>query len=102
MKLKGVQQKIILFTSTQPGEGKTMVIESLLHAHSLTKKKMLVIDTNFAHTSLTKHFSAKPVLENAVNDMSTTSLFDVKKMVTPTKIPGVDIIGCKGGHYSPS
>lgn len=46
--------KVFLITSTQVKSGKTFLIISLSYALSLVSKKVLIIDTNFRHNSLTK------------------------------------------------
>ena len=46
--------KVFLITSTQTKAGKTFLIISLSYALSLVSKKVLIIDTNFRHNSLTK------------------------------------------------
>lgn len=46
--------KVFLITSTQVKAGKTFLIISLSYALSLVSKKVLIIDTNFRHNSLTK------------------------------------------------
>ena len=55
-------KRIILFTSTKPQEGKTVMMESVAHTFSLSKKKVLLIDVNFGNNSLTRDFSARPTL----------------------------------------
>lgn len=44
--------KTILFTSLQPGEGKSFLALALAYAFSLSQNKVLIIDTNFRHNSL--------------------------------------------------
>ena len=46
--------KVILFTSTKRGEGKTYILLSLAHSLSLLNKKILIIDTNFKNNTLTQ------------------------------------------------
>jgi Mrp family chromosome partitioning ATPase len=47
-------KKVFLITSTQTKVGKTFLIISLSYALSLVSKRVLIIDTNFRHNSLTK------------------------------------------------
>ena len=46
--------RVFLITSTQVHAGKTFLIISLAYALSLVSKKVLIIDTNFRHNSLTR------------------------------------------------
>lgn len=46
--------KVFLITSTQVKTGKSFLIVSLSYALSLVQAKVLIIDTNFRHNSLTK------------------------------------------------
>ena len=94
-------KKIILFTSTKPGEGKSTIIESLANSFSLTKKKVLLIDTNFSNNSLTEKFDAKPMLDQFSLNGEPNSMEKLAAVNTPTKIKYVDIIGCKETLYSP-
>ncbi len=84
-------KKVILFTSTQSKEGKTVVIEALAHSFSLSKKKVLLVDTNFSNNTLTQVFDAKPVLEQFSfnNDRNLAEKF--MSATSMTKIPLVDV-----------
>lgn len=48
------QSKVFLITSTQVNVGKSFIIICLSYTLSLINKKVLIIDTNFRHNSLTK------------------------------------------------
>lgn len=89
--------KIFLFTSTKPGEGKTSAIVSLACTITANNKSVLIIDTNFKNNTLTKLFSGKPTLESSVNREMTAD-----ELITKTSYKNLDIIGSKGGNYSPS
>jgi polysaccharide biosynthesis transport protein len=94
-------KRIILFTSTKPQEGKTVIMEAVAHTFSMNKKKVLLIDANFANNSLTRDFAAKPSLVSfSMNGEN--SMEKVWDITTVTNIPNVDIIGCDEGNYSPS
>jgi succinoglycan biosynthesis transport protein ExoP len=94
-------RKIFLFTSTQAGVGKTVIIDALSRTILLEKKKVLLIDTNFSHNSLTTSYSAKEVLENVVV-CDQAHPFRIKDIATSAGHDGIDVIGCKGGNYTPS
>ncbi len=48
------KNKVFLITSTQVGAGKSFLIVCLSYTLSLINKRVLIIDTNFRHNSLTK------------------------------------------------
>lgn len=52
--IQNTEGQVFLLTSTQVKAGKTFLIISLSYALSLVNKKVLIIDTNFRHNSLTK------------------------------------------------
>lgn len=94
-------KKIILFTSTKKNEGKSTIIEALANSFSLTKKKVLIIDTNFSNNSLTEKFEAKPMLDEFSLNGEPNSMEKLASVKSSTKIPDVDIIGCKESTFSP-
>ncbi|AHM63603.1 lipopolysaccharide biosynthesis protein [Flammeovirgaceae bacterium 311] len=53
-------KQIFMFTSTKQGEGKSFVIMTLAYSLSLLHKRVLIIDTNFKHNTLTQSLLAKP------------------------------------------
>jgi succinoglycan biosynthesis transport protein ExoP len=95
-------KKIFLFTSTEPGQGKTMIVQALSYILSLGKKKVLIIDTNFCNNDLTKNINAEPVLEKYDLNGHSFDRGAFRRLLTPTNIERVDIIGCAGGDYTPS
>lgn len=94
-------KKIFLFTSTEPRQGKTTLIQALSYSLSLVKKKVLIIDTNFCNNDLTAAISAKPVLEKFHVNGRGFMLEDINALITKTSVEGVDMIGCEGGNYTP-
>lgn len=52
--VQSAEGRVFLITSTQVKAGKTFLIISLSYALSLVSKKVLIIDTNFRHNSLTR------------------------------------------------
>jgi polysaccharide biosynthesis transport protein len=91
-------KKIILLTSTKEGEGKTTIIRALAYSLSQSKKKVLLVDTNFHNNELTKLLDAKAELEN----LSENTEKSFKALIKPTTIPHVDALGCTGGDYTPA
>ncbi len=73
----------------------------MVNVLSLSRHQVLIIDANFQHNSLTQRYEANPVLENLCNKNQHESS-DILREVKATDIPGVSILGCQGGDYSPS
>lgn len=106
-------KRVLLVSSTKVGEGKTFIIMSLAYSLSLLNKRVLIIDTNFKHNSLTKLMVAKPMIQKAqeqklLNDKATpangtTSEEEYSKgIIYRTYDKNVDIIGSREGLESPS
>lgn len=93
--------KVFLVTSARKGEGKTTIIKALAKSFSLSRKNILLIDANFPNNTLTASYDAKPMLEDFTGQESNISFQKLGTAVSPTNIPNVDIIGCKGGDYTP-
>jgi len=97
-------KKIFLFTSTKKGQGKTTLIQALSYSLSLSKKKILIIDTNFCNNDLTVQLNAEPILEKIVPYKA-----DDKALLEQVKVFSKDVeagtiyaIGSEGGDYTPS
>ena len=99
--LEKALDKIFLLTSTKKGEGKSTLIIALAMILAGSRKKVLVIDTNFSNNSLTRHFSATPTLEN-LGQRIDLQQEEFDAAISRTNIPNLDIIGCESGIYSPS
>jgi polysaccharide biosynthesis transport protein len=97
-------KKTFLFASTKKGEGKTTLIQALSYSMSLSKKKILIIDTNFCNNDLTLQLHADPILEKIHPDRSNPrSLVDqVKRAAKDIGVGTVFAIGSEGGDYTPS
>jgi len=95
-------KRVIMFTSTEPQQGKTTLLQSLAFSLSLSNKKILILDTNFCNNDLTVFNKAKPTLERFSASQQGFDLNDIKQLISKTKIENVDIIGCRGGDYTPS
>ena len=93
-------RKVILFTSTEHGQGKTTLIQALAYSMSLSKKKVLLIDTNFCNNDLTVEMKAKPTLESFAFEGKLGEAH-FSEIITKTPIAGIDIVGCEGGDYTP-
>jgi polysaccharide biosynthesis transport protein len=95
-------RKTFLFTSNRPKEGKTTIMEALANGFSLSKKKVLLIDSNFSNNTLTRKFEAKPSLEQFSLNGEKNPLEKFWNVTSVTNIPNVDLVGCQEGSYTPS
>ncbi|MDP4246506.1 MAG: AAA family ATPase [Bacteroidota bacterium] len=99
-------KKVFLFTSTKKGEGKTTLIQALSYSMSMSKKKILIIDTNFCNPDLTIQLSADPILEkihpNRLDNSDRTLLEQVRNAAKDIGVGTVFAIGSQGGDYTPS
>ena len=96
-------KKVFLFTSTRKGQGKTTIIQALSYSMSLSKKRILILDTNFCNNDLTMQLGAKPNLEQMEGYTGDESLLNSVKNAASDIVPGsVYAIGCEGGNYTPS
>jgi Mrp family chromosome partitioning ATPase len=96
-------KKIILFASTKKGQGKTTIIQCLAHIFSLSKKRILIIDTNFCNNDLTVQMNAPALIEQleyhkASGKTPTEHVFEHAKKSSEGEIY---IIGSEPGNYTP-
>ncbi|MGX5819029.1 exopolysaccharide transport family protein [Chitinophaga lutea] len=95
-------RKIFLFTSTKPQQGKTTLTQALAYSLSLSNKKVLVLDTNFCNNDITVQMAAKPTLETFSAPPSEFSYEKIVPLITRYEAENIEVIGCKGGDYTPS
>lgn len=97
-------KKIFLFTSTKKGQGKTTLIQALSYSMSLSKKRVLIIDTNFCNNDLTVQLDAEPILEKIIphNFDDKNLVEEIKKRSKDLGIGSIYAIGSAGGDYTPS
>lgn len=96
-------KKIFLFTSTKKGQGKTTLIQALAYSLSLSKKKVLIIDTNFCNNDLTVQLNGTPVLEKIIADDADDNLIEeIQNASVDVRTGMIYLIGCNGGDYTPS
>ncbi len=99
------RKKVILFTSTKEGEGKTSMICALAAALNQSRLRVLIVDTNFSNPSLTKILKGLPIMEGIFENKKKSSSDTEKNFVAmfakTTSLKYVDIFGCKGGEYTP-
>ncbi|MBC9928790.1 GumC family protein [Chitinophaga qingshengii] len=95
-------KSIFLFTSTEPQQGKTTLVQAVSYSLSLSNKKVLIIDTNFCNNDLTLQLKARPTLETFSVTPEEFSIDKVKDIVTTYSVENIEVIGCKGGDYTPT
>lgn len=97
-------KKVFLFTSTKKGQGKTTLIQALSYSMSLSKKRVLIIDTNFCNPDLTAQLDAEPILEKIIpqNFDDKNLVEEIKKHSKNLGIGSIYAIGSAGGDYTPS
>jgi Mrp family chromosome partitioning ATPase len=97
-------KKIFLFTSTKKAQGKTTIIQALSYSMSLSKKRVLIIDTNFCNPDLTVQLDAEPILEKIIpqNFDDRNLVEEIKKHSKDLGIGSIYAIGSAGGDYTPS
>lgn len=81
----------IIFTSTHPKEGKTFIISNLALKIAQSDKKVIVIDTDFFNSGLSKNFNAdsKPGLSNILKGET-----EVMGCVTQSSYKNLFILSC--------
>lgn len=95
--------RTFLFTSTEKGMGKTTLIQALSYSFSLSKHKVLIIDTNFCNNDLTMMTQASPILETmGVSDMNGSYGAHIKSVAKNIPDSSIYVIGSEGGDYTPS
>lgn len=99
--IENSKKRVFLFTSTEPQQGKTTLIQAVAFSISLGKKKVLILDTNFCNNDITVANEASPSLENFSGNGHIANREQIADIISVTPVPNVDIIGCKGGDYTP-
>jgi Mrp family chromosome partitioning ATPase len=92
--------KKIIFTSLKKETGKTTLVHALAHTLKMSRKKVLLIDTNFHHNMLSQIYGVQSFLEDSARIHPQSD--QIRKVITKTDDPFIDIIGCRGGSYTPS
>jgi Mrp family chromosome partitioning ATPase len=90
--------KSFLFVSPKEGEGRSFLIASLAYALGLNNKRVLIVDTNFKHNTLSelkgkKSWVVSTAGKEAYGPDSGDSDFNLKN---------INIVANKGGSQSPS
>ncbi len=115
--LESSKDRVFLVTSTKDGEGKTFLTLCLVYSLSLVKKRVLIIDTNFRHNSLTQQLMMRGTPEKKLeaglfvkgligkesgggDEMNEEEY--AQSIISPTNHKGINIVGNSGGDRSPS
>lgn len=94
-------KQVFLFASTKKGQGKTTLITGLSYSFSMSKKRVLIIDTNFCNNDLTIYLGAVPSLEQFNYD-DTKSIIEQVKAKSHRLDENIYVIGCEAGDFTPS
>ena len=84
--------KVLVITSLNAGEGKSLVTMGLASAYAMANKKVLVLDGNFEHPSLTKNASEKAYLEDYLQDDAA--------LIQSSENSLISVLGNQGGDQS--
>ena len=95
------QKQVLLITSSQPKAGKTSVIEALASGLLLSKKKVLLIDLNFSHNSLTQQYNPDVLIEDLSLKINYALPASAQTVTSLTNKPGLTIIGCNQTNITP-
>lgn len=113
--IESSNSKVFLVTSMKEAEGKSFIILCLAYSLSLVKKRVLIIDTNFKHNTLTQEllvvnseykklesgFYVRGLIGKGDPDEIPEDDF-VTSIISPTNHKGINVIGNSGGDKSPS
>jgi len=95
-------KNIFLISSTQKGAGKSTVIEALATSLLLSKKRVLIMDLNFSHNTLTKIFNTDVHIQDIGNVINYSLPFESQKLWSNTLYENLYVIGCKETNNTPS
>jgi len=103
-KIETTGNKRILFTSPKVSDGKSFLIVALAQSLSRMQRRVLVIDTNLKHNTLTtlanKTLDNNPLQNGVSQEVATPA---ETSTVAEVELKGdVDILGNRGGGYSPA
>jgi succinoglycan biosynthesis transport protein ExoP len=95
-------KNVFLITSTQKGAGKSTVVEALATSLLLSKKRVLIIDLNFSHDTLTKIFNTEIFIQDIANRIDYSLPFESQKLWSNTMYEDLCVIGCRETNNTPS
>ncbi len=99
-------EKVWLFVSPKPQEGKTFTMNALAHSLAANGKRVVLVDTNFKSPRLSEFAgapSANSILINrAIREGGLAEVFRLKEPLKGQDNAAVDVIGNTDLHQSPS
>lgn len=109
--IEGSGAKSILFASPKAQEGKSFLMVMLAYALSLNDKKILIIDTNFKHNTLSG-YKTKSIIEVSTDGSESIAPQGAEnglgQLTSPetagqdVNLKNIDIVANKGGSQSPA
>ncbi|RYD81538.1 MAG: hypothetical protein EOP53_06130, partial [Sphingobacteriales bacterium] len=94
--------KTYLFTSTQKGSGKSTIIDAVATSLVMSKKKVLLIDLNFANNSITRKYAPEVLIQNVAGKINLDTPLANQKAWSKTPVEGLSVIGCESSTQTPS
>lgn len=94
--------KTYLFTSTQKGSGKSTIIDAVATSLVMSKKKVLIIDLNFANNSITRKYSPDVLIQNLAGKLNLETSLSNQNVWSKTPVDGLSVIGCETSTQTPS
>jgi Mrp family chromosome partitioning ATPase/uncharacterized protein involved in exopolysaccharide biosynthesis len=95
-------KKIFLVAGYHEGAGRTTLIQALAGSLSLKNDRILLVDANFHHNTLSQKYQAQAALETLKtgNDAAADKALLLKNL-TDTGDAHVKVLGCGRGDYTP-
>lgn len=100
--LEQSEKKSFLFTSTKRFTGKSIVIEALAASLLLTKKKVLLMDFNLHHNTLSQKYNATVFIQEIGEKYRTNLPVMSQNVASNSELENLDIIGCHESSGTPS
>lgn len=95
-------KSVFLFTSTRKSSGKSTTIEAVATGMLLSKKKVLIIDFNMHHNTLTDKFNAEVFIQDIAEKYKSSLPVMGQKIASSTEWNNLEIIGCQESNFTPS
>lgn len=93
-------KKVFLITSLRSEDGKSTLIQYLAYALGRAGLRVLIIDSNFENNTLTRWSPPRVWIEDLGADNGEIPIGG--GFGSPSPYPRIDIVGCRGGVYTPS
>jgi len=93
--------RVTLFTSSVSGEGKSFVSSNLAVTLAYASRKSIILEMDLRKPKVSVNFGLSPDHPGISNYLS-EDISDLKKMIQPSGIPGLDVLGCGSILPNPS